>query len=82
MVLLRLLLIAFNVGVVTYLIYHLFEVSRQSISKTRKTVVIVGGIMLLIAPLGMFFRIFFPTMQYFIIYPVAIAMYVYLTRQL
>jgi hypothetical protein len=82
MIVLRFLLIAFNVAVVTFLIYRMMMVVRQPMEKSTKTLILVGGIMLLLAPLGMFMRIFAPTFQYFIIYPVAIALFLYLTKQL
>jgi hypothetical protein len=82
MIVLRFLLIAFNVAVVTFLIYRMMMVIRQPMEKSKKTLILVGGIMLLLAPLGMFMKIFFPTFQYFIIYPVAIALFLYLTKQL
>ena len=42
----------------------------------------IGGILLLLAPVGMFIGIFAPTFQYFLIYPVAISLFLYLTKQL
>jgi hypothetical protein len=36
----------------------------------------------LLAPVGMFVGIFAPTLQYFIIYPVAISLFLYLTKQM
>jgi hypothetical protein len=38
--------------------------------------------MLLLAPLGIFFRFFGITPEYFIIYPVAIFLFLYFTKQL
>lgn len=82
MVVLRIFLIAFNVAVVTFLIYRLFMVVRESMDKSKRILIITGGIMLLLAPIGMFIGIFMPTFQYFIIYPVAISLFLYLTKQL
>jgi hypothetical protein len=82
MIVLRFLLIAFNVAVVTFLIYRMMMVVREPMEKSKKTLILVGGIMLLLAPLGMFMKIFVPTFQYFVIYPVAIALFLYLTKQL
>jgi hypothetical protein len=50
--------------------------------RSKKIILLVGGIILLLVPFGIFFRIFIPTPQYFIIYPVAIFFFLYLTRQL
>jgi hypothetical protein len=82
MVVMRFLLIVFNVAVVTFLIYRLSVVLRQPMERSKKILIVVGALMLLLAPLGIFMRIFVPTFQYFIIYPVAIGLFLYLTKQL
>lgn len=82
MVLLRFFLIFFNVAVVTFLVYKIFMVINQPIERSRKILVIIGGTLLLLAPIGIFIGIFAPTFQYFIIYPIAISLFLYLTRQL
>ncbi|HYG18787.1 MAG TPA: hypothetical protein VD816_07655 [Ohtaekwangia sp.] len=82
MILFRFLLLVFNVAVVSFLIYKMLEVVRQPVSRSKKTIVIAGGVILLLAPFGMFLRFFVPTFQYFLIYPIAIALFLYLTREL
>lgn len=82
MAILRLLLIAFNVAIIGFLIYKMVDVIKRPMEKTRKTMILIGGAVLLLAPLGMFFRFFAPTPQYFLVYPVAIFMFLYLTKQL
>ncbi len=82
MVVLRFLLMVFNVAVVTFLIYRLLMIAKQPMDKSKKILIVIGGVMLLLAPLGMFAGIFVPTFQYFIIYPVAISLFLYLTKQL
>ncbi len=82
MVVLRFLLIVFNVAVVTFLIYRLLIVIQQTMEKSKKALIIIGGVMLLLAPVGMFIGIFAPTFQYFLIYPIAISLFLYLTKQL
>jgi hypothetical protein len=82
MVVLRFFLIVFNVAVVTFLIYRLLIVVQQPMEKSKKTLIVVGGVLLLLAPVGMFIGIFAPTFQYFLIYPVAISLFLYLTKQL
>lgn len=82
MALLRLLLIAFNVAIIGFLIYKMIDVIKRPMEKTRKTMILIGGTLLLLAPLGMFFRFFAPTPHYFLVYPVAIFMFLYLTKQL
>ena len=79
---LRLFVIAFNVVVIAFLIYKMVDVIRRPMEKTRKTLILVGGTILLLAPLGMFFRFFAPAPQYFLVYPVAIFLFLYLTKQL
>ena len=82
MLVLRFLLIVFNVAVVTFLIYRLLMVIQQPMEKSKKILIIIGGVMLLLAPVGMFIGIFAPTFQYFLVYPVAISLFLYLTKQL
>jgi hypothetical protein len=82
MILLRFLLIAFNVAVIGFLIYEMVDVFQRPVEKTKKRVILIGGTLLLLAPLGMFFRFFAPTPQYFVIYPVAIGMFLYLTKRM
>jgi hypothetical protein len=81
MILLRFFLIAFNVAVIGFLIYEMVTITQKPIERSRKTLFIIGGTMLLLAPLGMFFRFFAPSPQYFLIYPVAIFMFLYLTKR-
>lgn len=82
MVVLRFLLMVFNVAVVTFLVYRLLIVGNQPMEKSKKILIVIGGVLLLLAPLGMFMGLFLPTFQYFIIYPVAISLFLYLTKQL
>ncbi len=79
---LRLLLVVFNVAVVTFLIYRMLAVAKQPMERSKKIIIITGGIILLLAPFGMFFGIFLPSPQYFFVYPVAISLFLYLTKQL
>ena len=82
MILLRFLLVVFNVAVATFLIYRMLAVAKEPMERSKKIVIYTGGIFLLLAPLGMFFGIFVPAFQYFLIYPVAISLFLYLTKQL
>lgn len=82
MALLRILLLLFNVAVVTFLIYEIIRVAREPMERSKKILIIVGGCLLLLAPFGMFLRFFAPTFQYFIIYPVAISLFIYLTKRM
>jgi hypothetical protein len=78
----RFILIAFNVAIVTFLIYYMVDTFQRPPEKSKKIVIILGGLLLLLIPLGVFFRIFVLTPQYFIVYPVAIAMFIYLTKRM
>jgi hypothetical protein len=82
MLLLRLLLMAFNIAVIGFLIYKMISIVNEPVSRTRKTLFIAGGILLLLAPLGIFFRFFGAAPQYFLVYPVVIFLFLYLTKQL
>lgn len=82
MILIRFLVIAFNVIVVTFLVYRMLQVIRLPIAPWKKGFVIGGAVLLLLAPFGIFFRFFLPSYQYFLIYPVAVALYVYMIREL
>jgi hypothetical protein len=46
----RFIVLAFNVAAVAFLIYSLLEVIRQPLSKQKKDVIIMAGIILLIFP--------------------------------
>lgn len=76
----RFIVLAFNVVAVTYLIYSLFEVMRQPLPKQKKAVIFTAGVILLILPFAFFIRIIPPSMLYFLIYPVAVSLFVYLIR--
>jgi hypothetical protein len=82
MIIIRFFVILFNVAIVGYLIYRMLEVGRVPMTKTKKTFILLGGIILLLAPFGMFLRFFAPTVQYFLIYPIAIGLYLYMIREL
>jgi hypothetical protein len=82
MALLRLILILFNVLIVAFLIYRMVDVIRRPLEKSKKAMILIGGAMLLLAPLGIFLKFFAATPQYFLVYPVAIFMFLYLTKQL
>jgi hypothetical protein len=82
MVLLRFVLVVFNVAIISFLIYRMVDVIRRPMEKSKKAMILTGGTLLLLAPLGIFFKFFAATPQYFIVYPVAIFMFLYLTKQL
>lgn len=78
----RLLLIVFNVSVIGFLIYRMVEFSRMPAEKSKKVTFLIGAVLLLLVPFGIFFRVFAPAPAYLIVYPVAIGLFLYLTKQL
>lgn len=82
MILLRFLVLLFNVVVITFLIFEMIRIGREPMEKGRKRLIMIGGILLLISPLAMFLRFIPATLQYFLIYPVALSLYIYLIRRL
>lgn len=82
MILLRFLLLVFNVAIIGFLIYRMVDVIKKPMERSKKAMILIGGILLLLAPMGIFLRFFAATPQYFVIYPVAIFMFLYLTKQL
>lgn len=81
MVILRFLILFFNVAVVTFLIYRMFGVIKSSLPKTKKVPIIGTGIFLLIAPFAFVFRIIPLSPIYFLAYPVAVSLFIYLIRE-
>ena len=81
MIILRFLILLFNVAVVTFLIYRMFNIAKLPIAKTKKAVILTAGIFLLIVPFAFFLRIMPPSMLYFLVYPVAVSLFVYLIRE-
>jgi hypothetical protein len=78
MIILRLLLLAFNVAVVTYLIYRLLQIYRSDAE--RKEWKIGIGIFLLLVPVVMLFGFIKPSPLYLLLYPVAVSLHLYLVR--
>jgi hypothetical protein len=81
MIIIRVLVIAFNVAIVTFLIYRMFQIGRQPIAAFRKFLVIFAGLILIIAPMGIFVGLLRPNIQYFLIYPVAVSLFLFLIRE-
>lgn len=81
MIILRFLVLFFNVAIVTFLIYRMFEVIKKPMPKMKKVPIIGTGIFLLIVPFSFFLRIMPPSMIYFLAYPVAVSLFIYLIRE-
>jgi hypothetical protein len=82
MLVIRFLAMVFNVAVVGFLVYRILQVTRVPMERWKKIFIVAGGVILLLAPFGIFLRFFLPTIQYFLIYPVAIALYLYMIREI
>jgi hypothetical protein len=78
MILIRIFLLAFNVAVVTYLIYRLLQIYRSN--DDQKGWKIAIGIFLLLVPVTMIVGFIRPTPVYLFLYPVAISLHLYLIR--
>jgi hypothetical protein len=74
----RVLLIAFNVAILTFLVYRLLQIYRSA--SPRKGLIIAGGIFLLLLPVTILVGFVKPTAIYIVLYPVAISLFVYLTK--
>jgi hypothetical protein len=81
MILFRFLVLAFNVGIITFLIFEIIRVAREPMERSRKILIVTGGILLLLVPVAMFMRFIPPTIHYFVIYPVGIALFIWLIRR-
>lgn len=82
MVLLRVIVTVFNVAVVGFLIFEMLRVAKESGRSSQKALILIGGTILLLAPFGMFVGFFRPAIQYFLIYPLAIGLFLYLSKKL
>ena len=81
MILIRILLLAFNVAAVTYLIYRLLQIYSVPMQASKKVMIVITGIILLILPTTIIAGIIRPSFTYLFIYPVAISLFVYLIRK-
>ena len=57
MAILRLLLILFNVLIIAFLIYRMVDVIRRPLERSKKAMILIGGTLLLLAPLGILKKI-------------------------
>ena len=78
---LRILILFFNVAVITFLVYRMFEVAKQDIPKKKKAVIITAGILLLFIPVAFIIRIIPLTPSFLLMYPVAVSFFIYLIRE-
>jgi hypothetical protein len=78
MILIRVLLLAFNVAVVAYLIYRILQI--QKTDHPNRTWIILISILLLLLPATMLMGIVRPSVVYLLLYPIAIGVHLYLIR--
>lgn len=76
--LIRILLVAFNAAIITYLVYRLVQIYRSASS--YKAVILIAGIVLLLLPILVLIGIVKPTVIYVLIYPLAIASFIFLIK--
>lgn len=81
MVILRFLVLLFNVVVITLLIHRMLQLAKQDIPASRKWVIWVAGTILLISPVAVIFRIIPFSMMFLLAYPIAVALFIYLIRE-
>lgn len=74
----RVLLAAFNVAIVTLLVYRLVQVYRSY--STNKSWILSIGIFLLLLPSFMLLGFIRPSMIYILIYPVAIGLFLFFIK--
>ena len=82
MVILRMLLLVFNVAIVAFLAYRMLRVIKSPLSGAKKILILLVGVFLLLSPLGIFIGAFVPGIQYLLVYPLAISLFLYLIRAL
>ena len=78
MVFIRVFLLAFNVAVLTYLIYRLLQIYRSNTEQKGWKIGI--GIFLIVLPATMLMGFVRPSPLYLFLYPVAISLHLYLVR--
>ncbi|MEQ1587227.1 MAG: hypothetical protein ABL895_15165 [Cyclobacteriaceae bacterium] len=78
MILIRIFLLAFNVAVITYLIYRMLQIYKSD--TPNKNWILGIGIFLLLVPITMLMGFLKPSPIYLFLYPVAISLHLYLIR--
>lgn len=75
---LRILLVAFNTAIITYLVYRLVQIYRSASS--YKAIILIAGIVLLLLPITVLIGFIKPTVIYVLIYPIAIGSFIFLIK--
>ena len=74
---LRILLLAFNVAVLTFLIYRLLQVYQAPLEIKKKRIIITTGLMLAIIPVLIIVTVLPASPLYLFLYPVALSLFLY-----
>jgi hypothetical protein len=74
----RIFLLAFNVAIVTYLIYRMLQIFQSNASQKGWKIGI--GIFLILLPTVMVMGFLKPSPGYLLLYPVAISLHLYMIR--
>ena len=75
---LRILLVAFNTAIITYLVYRLVQIYRSA--SAYKAIILIAGIVLLLLPITVLIGFIKPTVIYVLIYPIAIGSFIFLIK--
>ncbi len=78
MLILRVLLLAFNIAIVTYMVYRLMQIYR-SIGASKGWVLAIG-IFLLLLPITILLGFIKASVIYVLVYPVAIGLFLYFIK--
>jgi uncharacterized protein (DUF983 family) len=78
MAIIRVLLLAFSVGIFTFLLYRLIQIGKTD--TPHKSVILLAGAILLILPLAVFVGFVRPSWHYLLVYPAGIALFLYLIK--
>ena len=81
MVILRFLVLLFNVVVITLLVYQMIQLHKTDMPSSKKAIIWFAGTVLLLVPLAIIFRIIPFSMVYLLVYPVAVSFFIYLIRE-
>jgi hypothetical protein len=81
MMLIRFLIIAFNVAAVTFLVYQILQVVKQDLKPGKKFLVLFTGFLLLAVPVAIIFRIIPFSTVYFLVYPEVVYLFAYFVKE-
>jgi hypothetical protein len=59
----------------------MLQVIKSPLTGGKKILILIVGVFLLLAPLGIFIGAFVPAVQYLLVYPLAISLFLYLIKE-